>query len=89
MYTIDSNMQVTVTKLRQDLFRIVDRAIEGEQVEFTHRGVVLRIVPAAAPDKLARLARQPVLAAQDQTADAGQILLKEMEAEWQKDWAEL
>jgi len=84
-------MRVTVTTLRQDLFRIVDRAIEGEPIEFTHKGVVLRVVPEAVPDKLARLTRQPVRASQDQPADVQQIPLnpKEMEAEWQKDWDEL
>ncbi len=79
-------MHVTITKLRQDLFRLMDRALEGESVQFTHRGVVFQIVPETVPDKLARLTRQTVVAQGDAaTTD----LLGEMEAEWQKDWGEL
>jgi antitoxin (DNA-binding transcriptional repressor) of toxin-antitoxin stability system len=78
-------MQVTITKLRQDLFRLMDRALEGELVQFTHKGVVFQIVPETVPDKLARLTRQTVVAPGDAATD----LLKEMEAEGQKDWAEL
>lgn len=80
-------MQVTITKLRQDLFRLIDRALQGEPFEFTHKGVVFQILPESAPDKLARLTRQTVVASGSEAAEAH--LLKEMEAEWQKDWAEL
>ncbi len=82
-------MRVTITKLRRDLFRLVDRALEGESVEFTHKGVVFQIVPETVPDKLARLTRQTVVAPGGEFSQAGKDLLEEMEAEWQKDWAEL
>jgi prevent-host-death family protein len=80
-------MQVTITKLRQDLFRLIDRALEGEPVEFTHKGVVFHVVPEKTPDKLARLTRQSVVAPGGDAAEAD--LMKEIEAEWQQDWAEL
>jgi len=82
-------MQVTITKLRQDLFRLMDRALEGELVQFTHKGVVFQIVPELVPDKLARLTRQTVVAPGGDPSQAGKDLLEEMEAEWRKDWAEL
>jgi len=85
-------MQITITKLRQDLFRLIDRALEGEPVEFTHKGVVFQILPESAPDKLAQLTRQTVVGPPGftPTGEAAEAeLLKEMEAEWQKDWAEL
>ncbi len=82
-------MHVTISKLRQDLFRLVDRALEGEPVQFTHKGVVFQIVPEAVPDKLARLTRQTVMAPAGEVSQAGKDLLAEMEAEWQEDWAEL
>jgi prevent-host-death family protein len=82
-------MHVTITKLRQDLFRLMDRALEGEPVQFTHKGVVFRVVPETAPDKLSRLARQTVVASGGDPPQAGKDLLEEMEAEWQRDWAEL
>jgi antitoxin (DNA-binding transcriptional repressor) of toxin-antitoxin stability system len=82
-------MHVTISKLRQDLFRLVDRAWEGEPVQFTHKGIVFQIVPETTPDKLARLTRQTVVAPGGQLGQAGKDLLAEMEAEWQEDWAEL
>jgi prevent-host-death family protein len=82
-------MRVTITKLRQNLFRLMDQALEGEPVEFTHNGVLFQIVPETVPDKLARLTRQTVVAPGGDASQAGKDLLEEMEAEWQKDWAEL
>jgi antitoxin (DNA-binding transcriptional repressor) of toxin-antitoxin stability system len=77
-------MQVTITKLRQELFRLVDRALEGEPVQFSHKGVIFRIVPETAPDKLSRLTRQTVLAPIVPEREPEHV-----EAEWQRDWAEL
>ena len=74
-------MQVTITRLRQDLFRLIDRALEGEPIQFTHKGVVFQIVTETVPDKVSRLNRQTVVAP---GGEPGQT-----EAEWQHDWAEL
>jgi hypothetical protein len=51
--------------------------------------VVFQIVPETVPDKLVRLTRQTVVAPGGEFSQAGKDLLEEMEAEWQKDWAEL
>lgn len=77
-------MQVTITKLRQDLFQLMDKVLSGETVEFTYHGATLRVVPENRPSKLSRLTRQTVTA----SGGDGQ-LLKEMEQDWEKDWAEL
>jgi antitoxin (DNA-binding transcriptional repressor) of toxin-antitoxin stability system len=82
-------MHVTITQFRRELFRLVDRALAGEAVQFTHKGVVFQIVPESVPDKLAKLTRQTVVAPESEFSQAGKDLLEEMEAEWQKDWAEL
>jgi len=77
-------MQVTITKLRQDLFRLMDKVLSGETVEFTYKGATLQVVPENRPSKLSRLSRQTL------TAPGGDVqLLKEMQGEWEKDWAEL
>ena len=81
-------MKVTITKLRQNLFEIVDRALEGEAVEFTYKGRRVRVVPEEKPSKLSKLAGQPVVAPGG-LARAGNDLSREMESEWKKDWAEL
>ena len=82
-------MRVTITKLRQDLFRLADRALQGELVEFAHKGVLFRMVPEVRPAKLARLTGQTVVAPDSDLETARRDLLKEMESEWEKDWSEL
>lgn len=81
-------MKVTITKLRQNLFELVDRALEGETVEFTYKGRRIRVVPEEKPSKLSKLAGQPVVA-RGSLAGARKDLLREMESEWKEDWAEL
>lgn len=48
--------QISLTTLRQHLFKVVDRVIKtGVPVEISRRGHRLRIVPVAKSSKLARL----------------------------------
>jgi antitoxin (DNA-binding transcriptional repressor) of toxin-antitoxin stability system len=87
MYTME--VEVTISKLRQDLFKLVDRALAGEPVKFTHKGVVFELVPETKPSKLAKLTKQNVVAAKRDVEEAESDLFKEMEAEWEHDWSEL
>ncbi|HSD96620.1 MAG TPA: type II toxin-antitoxin system Phd/YefM family antitoxin [Sulfuricaulis sp.] len=48
--------QISLTALRQQLFKVVDRIIKtGVPVEISRRGHKLRIVPVTKTSKLARL----------------------------------
>jgi antitoxin (DNA-binding transcriptional repressor) of toxin-antitoxin stability system len=80
-------MPVTITKFRRNLFQFADQALKGEPVEFTHKGVVFKVIPETPISKLSRLTREAVVVpgASLDTSD----LLKEMEAEWEKDWSEI
>ncbi len=80
-------MPVTITKFRRDLFRFADQALKGEPVEFTHKGVIFKVIPETAPSKLSRLTRETVIAPGSSLDTNG--LFEEMEAEWQKDWSEI
>lgn len=82
-------MQVTITHLRQDLFNLVDRALEGETVQFKYKGMVFTIAPESKPSKLAKLTRQQVVPKKANLRQASRTLTKEMQAEWEKDWSEL
>ena len=82
-------MRVTITKLRQELFRLVDQALGGETVEFVYKGVLFRVVPETKPSKLAKLTGQTVVAPDTDWEQVSRDLLKEMESEWEKDWSEL
>jgi antitoxin (DNA-binding transcriptional repressor) of toxin-antitoxin stability system len=49
-------VRVTATRLRGELYRILDQILEtGEPVEIDRKGKVLRIVPAAERSRLDRL----------------------------------
>jgi hypothetical protein len=53
-------MAMTASKLRADIYRILDRVIEtGEPVEIERRGQRLKIVPEKPRSKLARLKKRP------------------------------
>jgi antitoxin (DNA-binding transcriptional repressor) of toxin-antitoxin stability system len=80
-------MAVSITKFRQNLFQLVDQALKGEAVEFIHKGVVFKVVPETSVFKLSRLTRETVVAP-EASLDTSE-LLKEMEAEWEKDWSEI
>jgi hypothetical protein len=80
-------MAVNITRFRRNLFRFADQAVQGETVEFIHKGVVLRVVPETPVPKLSRLTRETVVVP-GASLDTSE-LLKEMEAEWAKDWSEI
>ncbi len=49
-------MKLTASKLRQDIYRILDRILEtGRPVEIARRGRTLKIVAEEPPSKLDRL----------------------------------
>jgi antitoxin (DNA-binding transcriptional repressor) of toxin-antitoxin stability system len=54
-------MAITPSKLRQNVYRILDEVIEtGRPVEVLRKGKVVRLVPAEPPpDKLAKLTKHP------------------------------
>lgn len=53
-------MRITASKLREDVYRILDQAIStGTPVEVVRKGSVLKIVPEVRPSKLSRLRKRP------------------------------
>ena len=55
-------MPLSATKLRQDLYRILDRVLEtGVPVEIERRGRKLKIVPENPVDKMAALEPHDIL----------------------------
>jgi hypothetical protein len=83
-------VQVTITKFRQDLFRLADEAMSGRRVQFVYKGVVFQVVPERMQGKkLDGLVGQPTLAPDVGLEQAGKELAAEMEAEWVQDWSEI
>ena len=83
-------VQVTITKFRQDLFRLADEAMSGRRVQFVYKGVVFQVVPERTHGKkLDGLVGQATLDPDVNLEEAGKELAAEMEAEWVQDWSEI
>ncbi len=74
-------MKITASKLRENIYRILDEAIEtGTPVEIARKGVILRIVPEKRPSKLARLKKRTGF-----DGDPDEII----GMDWSREWTEL
>lgn len=83
-------MRVTITQLRKDLYKLTDRAIQGESVEFTYKGVILKVVAGKKLSKLTRLAAaEPAAGVDFNYAAAKKEMRKAMWKEIEEDWAEI
>ena len=74
------------------LFRLAEKAVEGEPVSFIWQGVVFSVIPETTDKnktKLDHLVGQPTVSASSDLETASADMLAEMEAEWRKDWAEI
>src|SRR2546427_36870 len=75
------HMRITASKLRQDIYRILDEAIAtGIPVEVMRKGTILRIVPDKRASKLTRLRKRSGF-----EGDPDEII----GMDWSKYWTEL
>jgi prevent-host-death family protein len=73
---------LSLTKVRADLYKIVDRVLEtGDPVEIERRGKRVRIVPVRSKSKLDNLVRRPGTL----VGDPEDIV----HMDWSEEWAEL
>jgi antitoxin (DNA-binding transcriptional repressor) of toxin-antitoxin stability system len=87
-------MKVTITEFRNNLFKLVEKVIAGESVEFVHQGTTIRLVvpEGSNASKLDRLTPRRITNPEmsEQAHQAAQLRMQaEMLAEIEKDWAEL
>ena len=74
-------MAITASKLRANVYRILDEAIEtGEPVEVVRKGIVLTIVPPKRVNKMDNLKKRKVF-----VGDVDDII----GMDWSKEWTEL
>ena len=77
-----ASMRVTASKLRENIYRILDEAIAtGKPVEVVRKGAVLRIVPEKQPSKLDRRKKRKNVFVGDPDDIIGM--------DWSKYWTEL
>jgi prevent-host-death family protein len=74
-------MRVTASKLRENIYQILDEAATGLPVEIVRKGVVLRIVSEKPPSKLARLKKRKNVFVGDPDDIIGM--------DWSREWTEL
>jgi hypothetical protein len=86
-------MKPSITEFRGNLFKLVDKAIAGEQVEFVHKGVTIRVTAVEVEStKLERLTPKQIVnpdLSEEEHQAAEKKLHAEMLAEMERDWAEL
>ena len=78
-------MAITATKLRAELYRVIDNVIKnGVSIEVELRGKKVRIVPAEPRDKLAALVKRPGVI----IGDLGRLPKVKTfdEKKWRKKW---
>ena len=56
-------MHVTASKLRQNIYKLLDRVLEtGEPLEIMRKGALLQIVPLKRKQKIKKLKRREIMA---------------------------
>ena len=83
-------MTMTATQFRKDLFKVLEKVLEGETVDIAYKGSSIRIAPRGATSKLARAKRQNTLRCNpEDIVHSDPKWMAEFEAEWRKDWNKL
>jgi hypothetical protein len=78
---VEDGMKVTASKLRENVYKILDETIEtGQPVEIVRKGFLLRIVLEQPPSKLARLKKRSGF-----VGDPDDII----GMDWSSEWSEL
>jgi len=71
-------MALTASKLRENIYRILDRVLEtGVPVDVRRKGRTLRIIPTDPPSRMARLERRSYL-----LVDPEEIV----HLDWSREW---
>lgn len=83
-------MEVTISHFRRELFTLVEAALRGESVSFTHKGVRFDVVAnqqAKVRSKLDNLTPLPIINPTFEGQPDG--LQEEMARAWEEDWKSL
>ncbi len=80
-------MSMTATRLRKQLFTVLDEVGQGEPVELVYKGSTIRIIAATTGSKLARAKRQHALLVDPDSIVASDVALNaEIDAKLLEDW---
>jgi len=74
-------MRVTASKLRADIYNILDQSLKtGVPVEVVRKGKILRIVPESKPSKLSRLKKRNAIVGDPEDL---------VHMDWLHEWSEM
>jgi len=82
-------MTVTITEFRKKVFELVERALNGELIEVSHKGKLVRLTPGPGyrTSKLSRLVRRDTVIGTVEELEAAQRNLSaEIREGWEKKW---
>lgn len=86
-------MEVPITEFRRQIFTLVNQAIDGEEVWFTHKGRRIKVVPEGRPNsRLSRIAPVEIISPETPNlADPAHKAerMAEIQKAWEKDWESL
>jgi hypothetical protein len=79
-------MEVPITQFRRQIFTLVNKALEGNEVWVSHKGRRLKLVPDGQPaNRLSRITPMAIINyAEGGLENTG--LLEEMTRAWEADW---
>ena len=81
-------MEVTITQFRQKIFDLVNAAMDGNDIWVTHKGRRFKVAPEGATgSRLERIT--PLEITNSDYVEPALSIQQEMEAAWEKDWADL
>jgi hypothetical protein len=82
-------MVVPISKFRREIFSLTEAALQGNVVEFVHKGVKFRVTPERINDKLSKLTALEVINPEYDLNSAMGTLRQEMQDAWEHDWREI
>jgi prevent-host-death family protein len=77
-------MQFSITEFRRNIFSVVQKAMEGDEVWVSHKGRRFRIVPENASSKLSRITPMDIIAPDVDLEDDS--WKEETVREWEQKW---
>ena len=77
-------MEVPITQFRQNLFDLVNQALDGKEVWVSHKGRRLRLVPEHSPSKLSRITPMQIISPGVDIEDDS--WKADMMREWEQKW---
>ena len=82
-------MVVPISQFRKEIFSLAEAALKGAVVEFSHKGVIFKVVPDKQTDKIGNITPLQVVNPELNLESASAELQTEREKEWEKDWSQL